>query len=422
MKVLHINASDSKGGAARAAYRLHSGLKKLEVESQMLVQYRLSSESGIIAPSNKILEGLAVMRLPLDSLPLKLYPKRLKTSFSVQWLPDRIMSQVEVIKPDIIHLHWINQGTVRLETLRKFRRPIVWTLHDMWPFTGGCHYSDKCTLYHESCGSCPQLFSNKEKDLSRLIWVRKSKSWEQLNLTVVSPSQWLSACARSSSLFSNKLVETIPHGLDLEKYKPIEKKIAREILGLPTDKHILLFGSINATSDPRKGFNLLSQALEKIALSEYWQQRIDIAVLGTSRRQNDWSHISFPIHQLGSFSDDISLAIVYSAASITVTPSIQEAFGQVAFESTACGTPVVGFSATGLLDVIIHREDGYLAKPYEVEDLAKGIIWVLEDKERYDSLRLKARMNSADKFSIELQARRYLNLYKRMLKQSATVS
>ncbi|HEY9852608.1 MAG TPA: glycosyltransferase family 4 protein [Leptolyngbyaceae cyanobacterium] len=413
MKILHLSTSDIEGGAARAAYRLHRGLQNVGETSQMLVRAKSSVDRTAIAEKS-ILTKLG----PLSSgLPLKFYPNRDRTMFSSQWFPDAIAPKVKQINPDIINLHWICNGFLQIETLTKLKKPLIWTLHDMWTFTGGCHYGGECDRYTNSCGACPQLKSNQNQDLSHWIWQRKNRAWKNLNLTIVSPSNWLAECAKSSSLFQNLRVEVIPHGLDLEKYKTVEKQIARKILNLPPNKQLILFGaSPGTTSDRRKGFYLLQPALQNL-LQSGWQNRIELVIFGDSQPENP-IELGFKTHYLGQFHDDISLALVYSAVDVMVVPSIQEAFGQTASESLACATPVVAFAATGLKDIVEHQQDGYLAKPFEIEDLSRGIVWVLEDRERHQKLCSSAREKAEREFSLELQARRYLSIFRELLNQN----
>jgi glycosyltransferase involved in cell wall biosynthesis len=409
MNPLLISSSDISGGAARAAYRLHRGLQNIGVDSQMLVQNKQSDDYTVTAPVSKLSKGIGKLKPTLDSLPLQLYPQRDRSTYSVQWLPDQLAAQVAQIDPDVINLHWINGGYLKIETIAKFNKPIVWTLHDMWAFTGGCHYNGDCMSYTNSCGACPQLHSNKEKDLSRWIWKRKVRAWQNLNLTIVTPSHWLAKCAASSSLLKDTRIEVIPNGLDTTQYKPLEKSVARSILGLPEDKQLILFGAMSATSDPRKGFNFLQSALQNLSQSG-WRERVELVVFGSSQPKNS-PELGFKSHYLGKLNDDISLALVYSAADVMIVPSIQEAFGQTASESLACGTPVVTFDITGLKDIVDHQQNGYLAKPFDINDLARGIAWVLEDEERLQKLGSNGREKVEQNFTLEIQARKYLSLY-----------
>lgn len=414
MKVLHISKSNS-GGAGRAAYRLHEGLEKIGVNSQMLVQNKFGDDRWVLSPETKLKKAMAKLEIlnRLDTFPLKFYPQRPSTLFSPQWVLDTIAQEVAKIAPELINLHWVGQGYLKIETLPKFNKPLVWTMHDMWPLTGGCFYSADCDRYTNSCGFCPQLGSNRDRDLSRWVWERKVKAWLHLNLTIVSPSAWLAGCTRSSSIFSKFRIEVIPHGIDLQIYKPIEQKLAREMLNFSDNTQLVLFGAISATSDRRKGFELLELALQKLSQSG-WKEKIELVVFGASKPENP-PDLGFKTHYLGHLYDNIALAVLYSAADVMVVPSYQESFGQTASESLACGTPVVAFNATGLKDIVDPYENGYLAQAYDVEDLAKGIVWVLEDRQRYQKLRFSARKKAEQAFALELQANRYLSLFTEIL-------
>lgn len=410
MKPLLLSTADIDGGAARAAYRLHQGLQAIAVPSQMLVSSKLSFDKTVIAQKT----ALTKLGTLVNGWPLKVYPKRDRTMFSPQWFPDQVGVKAAQLNPDLINLHWVCNGYLQIETLAKLNKPLVWTLHDMWPFTGGCHYTQECDRYTNSCGACPQLKSNKNRDLSHSIWKRKLRSWKDLDLTVVAPSFWLAQCAKASSLFKDFRVEVIPHGLNTEIYKPIERQFARRLLNLPGDKQLVLFGAASgAVGDSRKGFHLLQSALQKLSKAG-WQDKIELVIFGASQSDRPID-LGFRTHYLGRLHDDIALALVYSAADVMIVPSIQEAFGQTATESIACGTPVVSFKATGLKDIVAHQQTGYLANPFEVEDLAKGIAWVLEDNERYQKMRVSAREKAEREFTLELQAQRYLSLFKEIV-------
>ena len=412
MKVLHLSTHDTSGGAARAAYRLHKGLQEIGLDSQMLVQEKSSSDKTVIAPKMRLFQGIAKTKLTFETLPLKIYRYRSQSTFFSQWLPDRVVPQVTRINPDIINLHWISAAFMQIESIAKLKRPLVWTLHDMWVFTGGCHVARDCQRYTQSCGSCPQLNSSNDWDLSRWVYKRKARAWSKFNLTnltLIAPSTWIAQCAKSSSLFRNSRVEVIPHGLNTKKYRPIDRRLAREILNLPQDKKLILFGAIEATSDRNKGFHLLQAALQKLSQSSC-RDNTELVIFGASQPENP-PELGFKTHYLGHLYDDMSLTAVYSAADVMLVPSLQESFGQTASESLACGTPVVAFNATGLKDIVSHQQCGYLAKPYDVDDFAQGIAWVIEDTSRREKLSFYAREKAEREFSLELQAKRYSKLF-----------
>ncbi|AOY84347.1 MAG: glycosyltransferase [Moorea sp. SIO1G6] len=413
MKTLIVSSFDISGGAARAAYRLHQGLQSINLDSQILVQEKFSHDQTVIGPTIKLKEGLARMRWTFGALPQKLYPQREDTTFTTQWLPDAVVPKVAQLQPDIINLHWICAGYVQIETIAKLKRPIVWTLHDMWPFTGGCHYNHDCDRYTASCGACPQLHSSKDWDLSRWVWQRKAKAWRNLDLTVVALSSWLAKCASASSLFQDLRIELIPNGIDTQKYRPIHQQVARELLSLPQDKQLILFGAVNATSDKRKGFELLQPALQELSQSG-WRDQLELVIFGDSQPDNP-PEFGFKTHYLGTLSDDLSLALVYAAADVFVAPSLQDNLPNTVMEAIACGTPCVAFNIGGMPDLIEHQKNGYLAQPYKIEALAQGIAWVLENTERHQKLSYRAREKVEKEFTLEIQARRYLSLFNEIL-------
>ncbi|MFM2314493.1 MAG: hypothetical protein RLZZ04_3769 [Cyanobacteriota bacterium] len=417
MKTLSLSTFDNQGGAARATYRLHQGLKQIDVESWILCQSKFSQDPKVIgAKTSSGIEQIKTgFRLTLDQLPLKRYGHKSKQLFSPHWLLSTVHQQVAQLNPDIINLHWISAGYLQIETLAKFSQPLVWTLHDMWSFTGGCHYNQSCNKFTANCGACPLLDSTKEGDLSRKIWQRKQKAWGDLDLTIVTPSQWLGDSAKASSLFGDRRVEVIPYGLDTEIYRPIEQKTARELLKLPQDKQLVLFLSLNATSDQRKGFHLLQPALQQLSQSGR-QDQLELMVVGASVPENP-PELGFKAHYLGVLGDDLTLALAYSAADVFVAPSLQDNLPNTVLEAIACGTPCVAFDIGGMPDMIDHQQNGYLAKPFVIEDLTEGIRWVLADSTRLKTLGQNARAKAEQEFALKIQARRYQKLYQEILDQ-----
>jgi glycosyltransferase involved in cell wall biosynthesis len=416
MKILLISTSDLRGGAARSGYRLHRGLVESGIDSRMLVQTKVSDDRTVIAAQSKIQRGLANLRPTIDVLPLEFYRKRDRTpyNYAIQWQRDRVIQQVGQINPDIINLHWICGGYLQIETIAKFKKPIVWTLHDMWAFTGGCHYDLECGKYKSNCGNCPILSSNRDWDLSRWIWQRKAKALQNADLTVVTPSNWLAECAKNSSLFANRRVEVIPYGLDTQQFKPIDKTIARDILGLPQDKALVLFGASTANAYKRKGFHLLQPALQIFSNSEKIALDVELVIFGSSEPENP-PNFGFKSRYMGKLNDDISLVLLYSAADVFVAPSTQDNFPNTILEALACGTPVVAFNIGGVKDQIDDRITGYIARPFEPEDLADGIKWILIDRDRHYSLCKQARVKAERDFQLKTQAELYIQLFQDIL-------
>lgn len=413
MRPLNLNTYDISGGAARAAFRLHKGLQKLDVDSRMLVQFKDGDDYKVICPSSKWAKGFSLFRPVLDGLPIKFYRNREHVIFSPAILPHRLSARV-ASSYDLVHLHWINGGFLHIKSLRKFNKPIVWTLHDMWPFTGGCHYDNGCGKYKEACGACPQLGSKRVYDLSRWIWKRKRRAWENINITVVAPSQWLGECAMASSLFRKNRIKVIPNGLCTDCYKPVDKELARERWSLSLGKRLILFGAMDPSGDGRKGFQFLQSSLKELVKNGLGET-VELIIFGASMPSNP-PDFGLKAHYVGKLYDDVSLALLYAAADVFVLPSVQDNLPNTIMESLACGTPVVAFNIGGISDMVEHRVNGYLAKKMNIDDLANGIRWVLEDAERSIRLSKGAREKAVKEYSSEAQARRYRDLYEEILK------
>ncbi|MEM8827947.1 MAG: glycosyltransferase family 4 protein [Cyanobacteria bacterium P01_G01_bin.19] len=411
LKVLTLSTRDIQGGAARAAYRLHRGFLAAGVDARMLVQNKASGDYTVIAPKSKIQRGIAAIKPALEQLPFSWHRDRDATIniFSTQWLPNKIVEQIEQIEPDIINLHWVCGGFMPVEALGKLKKPIVWTLHDMWAFTGGCHYSGECDRYQQSCGACPQLGSQKERDLSRWNWQRKAKAWQNLNLTVVTPSQWLADTARSSSLFQHVPIEVIGNGIDPQIYQPHAKDVARKIFNLPLDKKIILFGALDSTQDKRKGFSLLLATLQHLQTLES-SKAIELVIFGAAEPPQP-INFGFNANYIGKLSDDVSLSLLYAAADVFVAPSIQDNLPNTILEAMFSGTPCAAFKIGGIPDMIDHLENGYLARPFLPEDLAQGIEWILSDPLRYQELSRQSNIKAVSKFNLDRQTHRYLRVF-----------
>jgi len=410
MKILIINSSDIDGGAARAAYRLHKVLLSERVDSTMLVQRKNSDDWSVIGAKSKKEMFINLLRPTLDVLPLRFYKDRTKTLFSPAWSGNKsILKMIKKLNPDIVHLHWICGGMLKIEDILKIKKPIVWTLHDNWVFTGGCHIMWECKRYIDSCGACPRLGSDKEHDLSRRVWLRKKKTFTKIDdLTIVGLSNWIFTASKESSLLKEKRHINLPNLIDTTIFKPHDKTKSRELWKLPKDKKLILFGAMSATSDINKGFKELSQALEKLD-----SDNIEFVVFGSSAPKNP-PNFKFKTHFMGHLHDDVSLVTLYSAVDVMIVPSLQENLSNAIMESLSCATPVVSFDVGGNSDMIEHHKNGYLAKPFEPSDLAKGIKWVLETPD-YNQLCKNAREKVLKEFDSKVVAKKYIELYREVL-------
>lgn len=407
--ILQLSYSTS-GGAGRAAIRLNAALAAANVRTTLLVQQAQQGDSNLqIFDTKPLGRRIADLRPFIDKVPLRLYPKRGPGYFSPQWLPRRMKQRLEQLKPDLLHLHWVNAGYFDLASLPQPSLPIVWTLHDMWLFTGGCHYAGDCRRFEEACGRCPSLGSQSAWDLSRFSWNRKHQTIPKLPLVVVCPSTWLAEEARESSLLRKVRIVTIPNAIDTELYQPIEQQRARDLLQLPPNKKIVLFSALDPR-DPRKGLDLLLRALTQLS------QDVEVAIPGT--KESDLPLSGRRVHYLGRFSDDLSLRIVNSCADVVVAPSRQDNLPCTIMEGLACGTPAVAFDIGGMPDLIEAGKNGYLARPYDTDSLAHSIKSVITaSPERSAALRAAARQSVTTRFAAPIVAKQHLELYEELVSE-----
>ena len=408
MKILHIVAGDLSGGAARGAYWLHLGLKELGVNSKIFTNstVTLSDDSVISSLQTKKDKLYNMLRIQLDNLLAVMYPKRKRVIFSSGLFGVDFSKTKEYQEADIIHLHWINEGFVNMKHLSKIKKPIVWTMRDMWPMTGGCHYAMECEKYKVGCGNCEQLDSDSSYDFSKYILNRKKKYLPK-SMKIVGISNWLRDEAKQSELFKNFDVRTITNNIDSKEFSPVDKEMAKEILGIKTDKKIILVGS-TSLKDSYKGFGKYLEAIELLNKEKYFLcffGNLDKSIV---------NRLGFEYKSFGYLNDNISLRLAYSSANVFVAPSLMDAFGKTLAESMGCGTPVVCFDATGPKDIVTHKVDGYKAKPFETDDLAYGIEWVLNN-ENYNELCQNAREKVLRGFDSVVVAKRYIELYNSIL-------
>ena len=421
LKVLSVNFSDSYGGASRAAYRIHCAVRTTGGNSRMLVKNKALNDSSVIGidtfKKNDIISR--VHNLLNNKIENKLqkarwiqYPNR-ENDFMSDLRSESINGAFLNLEFDVLHLHWINLRFIDLEKLGKVNKPIIWTLHDSWAFTGVCHYFNECDKYLQTCGNCPLLHSDIENDLSRKIWKKKNQVFSKLNLHIVTPSQWLADAAKKSTLLSRFPVTVIPNCLDTDVYCPIDK-VESDLNSDDVHKRKkILFGAINATTDKRKGFHKLLEAIIYIEKTKY-ADTVEFYVFGSNKPICELQ-TSIPVHYLGHLILDNEMVTAYNNADVMVVPSIWEVFGQTASEAMSCGIPTVAFNTSGLKEIIDHKVNGYLAETFNAEDLAKGIIWCLENNFE-NVLSIAAREKVVDNFGMEKVAKNYRELYEEVIK------
>ncbi len=419
MRVIHVSPTDIDGGAAKGSYNLHRGLQKAGVDSMLLVQRKYSDDPSVIALNGSRSDFYDRVRDRLDRVPLALVGWRRQNWWTVGWLPFDVSPALSRLNPDIVQFHWAGRGAAVIESMRRLRPyHIVWTLRDMWPLTGGCHYSEGCEKFLTECRDCPQLRSSFPVDLARWQWLRKYRSRRDLSITYIALSNWLADYARHSPLVHGNEVMVIPTGIDTALYAPMDKAQARAFWGLPADRRIVLFGAVKATSDRRKGFAYLQEALTRLAAKE-GSERLMLVVFGSSSVGID---TSLEARSVGWVGDDGPLARLYACADVMVVPSLQENFGKTALEALACGVPVVAFQNTGMTDIVDHRINGYLARDLSAEDLAEGIAWCLQQTAESNLLSANARSKATRCFDLNQMAARHIALYHRLMEGEARVA
>ena len=432
MNILHINYSDGVGGASRAAYRIFTSLNDYYKNNNLKTFFRVDTK---ITDDYRIIGNPQTGKLwrkihPLiNKIPYQSFSSVNKTAHSIAYISNGFHKSVENIinkyEIDLLHLHWIGNNTLTIEEIGRIKVPIIWTLHDQWAFCGAEHYAfppegdlEKNSSYRFISGynKINRDYGEKGLDLDAWTWKRKKKSWKK-PMNIVCPSTWLSSCAKKSSLMSSWPISTIPYPINLNKWKPIDSNLARDLLNLPKDNiPIVLFGAIGGTNDPRKGSGLLFDAflyLKELVKGTHLDN-LRVIIFGQSEPEQK-PNIGFHYSYLGKISDDIALRLLYSAANLMVVPSIQDNFPQTATESHACGTPVVSFKTGGLTDIIDHKITGYLADPFQSKSLAKGIKYILDSSENGKLLGINARYKAERLWEEKLIASKYKKLYQEII-------
>lgn len=409
MKILHLIGGTLSSGAAKGAYLLHQGLIDLGVNSKVLTSsaetFNNPSVESITQRKNE--KAFNFIRAQMDLLPLNFYRRRQEHIFSNNIFGYNFTRHPLYEWADIINLHWINGGFVSINDISKINKPVIWTMRDMWPMSGGCHYTMECNKYLTGCGKCPQLGSDNNNDLSAWNIRRKQKHLPE-ELIFVGISKWLSKCAKESHLLKNQRVITFYNCINDKEFFPVDKKIAKNISLIPADKKVILFGAADASSF-HKGFDKFVKALEYL----YDKSKYLFLFFGKIEKSLV-EDLNINYISLGYLSDSISLRLAYSAADIFVAPAVMEAFGKTIAEAMACGTPCIAFNATGPQDIIDHKKNGYLAKPYLSTDLAQGIEWLLNHP-KPEEIANNARQRVLDCFTIEKIAEKYKKLYEEVL-------
>lgn len=417
-KVVHLSTIDVKGGAARSAHRLHQGLQRIGCSSTMFAMEKTCPDQTIVRfePPQGLVDRVG-HRIRREAIARDFARYRASRPSGYEMFSDDRgpfpHAMVPQIPPcDVVNLHWV-AGMVDYTSFfpqMTQTTPVVWTLHDMNAFTGGCHYDHRCGRFSGSCGACPQLGSNREQDLSRAVWERKKRAIMAAKtgrLRIVTPSRWLAEEARKSSLLSEIRVDVIPYGLDLDVFTPRDKAYSRDLLGIPQDARVVFFLA-DVVDNRRKGFSFLLEALPHCA------KRVEKLLLVSLGQQPPQTDGGMPWLHLGSIHDDRLLSAVYSAADLFVLPSLQDNLANTVLEAMACGVPVVSFDAGGTPDMVRPGITGQLVPAFEVPVLASTIVELLNAPDVLKTMSAHCRRVALEDYPLVLQAERYASLYQEL--------
>lgn len=423
MRIVIVNTFDKIGGAAIAAYRLFKGLQNKKQQVNYLVRKKIVDDKNVIATSHSFFKKqIDFFRFVWERFCFRLleHDKSIRFAFSIANIGENISKNKIIKQADIIHLNWTNVGFLSLRGIRKLlslNKPVIWTMHDMWLMTGGCHHAYECTNFFNECGNCMYLRKPKSKDISYRILKRKKKIFSKRKIHIVAVSNWLAGKIKQSALFKDFPVYVIHNSIDTQLFRPIVKAEALRQIKLPDKKIYLLFGA-SRIDDPIKGWAYFSEAIKILCQDAMWKNKIEIITFGRIKSINLIHQFNIvPIHHYGVINDVEKLCNLYNCADITITSSLYETQGQVAVESLCCGIPVVAFNTSGLAEVINHKENGYLAAYKSSADLAEGIKWCL-DKNNYTHIVSSARPSVEEKFSEQHIVAEYLKVYEQALKEA----
>ena len=417
VRVVQLSTVDHRGGAARACLRLHHALRDAKLDSRLVCQRRTLDEEAIVGPPRGLRAGLARLRGPLDRLPLQPFVDAHLGPWSPNWLPNPWLTRTLArLAPDVIHLHWIASGFVPWRRLPRLRAPLVWTLHDLWPFTGGFHYLPEDDPRLESGYARGRPGGRRYGiDLERRLFEQRRRILDGLDVLWVSPSRWLAELAGRGPLLARARIEVVPNGVDLSVFRPREAAAARVRLGLPQDRRIVLFVAMDALGDPRKGFRQLVEALGRLDPEALGA---DLALVG--QRAGDALPPglgSWRVHALGELHGDDAVADALACGDAFVAPSLQDNLPNTVSEAQACGLPVVAFAVGGIPEMVEHGRSGWLARPGDASALAEGIRWALSAG---PTARAAARDVAEHRFDVRRQAARLLALYEEAISARPT--
>ena len=416
MRVLIINTSDRMGGAAIAAYRLMDALKNNGIKAKMLVRDKRSDQISVVELKKSWWKVWQFIWERIIIWKENHFKKHNLFAVDIANTGTDVTTLPEFQQADVIHLHWINQGMLSLNDIHKIiltGKPIVWTMHDMWPCTGICHHARDCNKYHDECNSCPYIYNGGRKnDLSNKVFLNKKALYKLAPITFVTCSKWLKEQASFSALLTGQQIIDIPNPINTNLFKPRKKIESRTKCKLPIDKKLILFGSIKIT-DKRKGIDYFIESC-KLLVEKYPEVKDEWGIVVYGKHSDQLiSLLPFKVYALNYISSEKELVDVYNSVDLFVTPSLEENLPNTIMEAMACGTPCVGFHIGGIPEMIDHLHNGYVAEYKSAEDFANGIHWALSEGE-YKALSEAARQKVISAYSENAVSKRYIEVYNRI--------
>ena len=409
--ITHVNFSDSSGGAAVAARRLHEALVQSGITSRMAVAQKQSAQASMKAPVQFFGRRWSSLRAVAGTqIGRRLMSVQTPSPLSYAFFPSRWPRRLNGSDADLVHLHWLGAEMMSVEDIARIEKPLVWTLHDMWAFCGAehCAYDERwCDGYSRA----NRPAGERGLDLNRWVWERKRRAWTK-PFQIVSPSRWLASCVEESALMRGWPVAVIPNALETENFVPMDKGAARKRLGLPMGASLVAFGVAGPVVPYHKGFDLLRGALDRLRAR---LPGVEALLIGLQAPEGG-AGLGLPAHYTGHLEEEALIA-AYAAADCLIIPSRIDNLPNMGLEALACGRPVVAFDVCGLPDIVTHQRTGWLARPFDVADLAEGIAWVLEDETRLAALGRAAREEACTRFAAPVVAAQYTALYEQVLRK-----
>ncbi len=421
MRVLLINTSERVGGAAIAASRLMDSLKNNGIKAKLLVRDKQTDQISVVSLNRSWMMVWKFIWERIIIWKANHFKKNNLFAVDIANTGTDITSMPEFQQADIIHLHWINQGMLSLNNIEKILasgKPVVWTMHDMWPCTGICHHARECTHYQQGCHHCPYIYKGgSKKDLSTRIFRKKQNIYKGRHISFITCSQWLEGQAAKSALLTGHSITSIPNPINTNLFKPRDKKEAREACMLPQNTKLILFGSVKIT-DKRKGIDYLVKACN-LLVKKYPELSAQLGVVVFGKRSEELEELlPLKVYPLDYVSNEHQMVDIYNAVDLYVTPSLEENLPNTIMEAMACGTPCVGFNVGGIPEMIDHLHNGYVAEYKSAEDLANGIHWVLTDS-GYSSLSEQAMRKAVSNYSEGIIAKKYIEIYNKVSGRNA---